>query len=512
MKHDWLWADRQPPALLTAKLLPLLVGATLLSASPAEAGRLQSWEFSTRENRLTFTTDESVLPSVQLVSDPTRLVIDLPGTTLGRSRVNQLIGGSIREVRVAQFNAQTTRIVIELNPGYTLDPEQVQVRGNTNENWTVQLPAPQQSEAFSSSTSNRPSLAQAVVDPADAGTQLEGVRITQDGFFFRTTGEKPNVVQEYSDDRRQLTLELEDTALSSRLTDRDIAVDRYQVSRIQLAPIEDKNPPAVRIVLELAADAPEWRATATNLGGVVLVPTGGLAAAPPGDRTSQSLTNPTRQTQPSAEPRIPVTLPSPARGNADFMSTPIELPDVSDRRVRIAIDPGHGGRDPGAVGISGLQEKIVVLDISQKVAQLLEQQGAQVILTRRDDTEIELEPRVRDANQGNANLFVSIHANAIDLDHPGINGTETYYYSSSAGYQLAQTIQTSVVEGTGMRNIGVKESRFYVLRNTHMPAALVEVGFVTGQVDAPRLADPVFRERMAEAIARGILQYVQQRL
>ncbi|MBI4781828.1 MAG: N-acetylmuramoyl-L-alanine amidase [Oscillatoriophycideae cyanobacterium NC_groundwater_1537_Pr4_S-0.65um_50_18] len=489
----------------------------LLPASPAEAGRLQSWEFSTRENRLTFTTDESVLPSVQLVPDPTRLVIDLPGTTLGRSRVNQLIGGSIREVRVAQFNAQTTRIVIELNPGYTLDPEQVQVQGSTNENWTVQLPAPQQSEvSFSSSASNRPSAslaqADAVVDPADVGTQLEGVRITQDGFFFRTTGEKPNVVQEYSDDRRQLTLELEDTALSPRLTDRDIAVDRYQVSRIQLAPMEGKNPPAVQIVLELTADAPEWRATATNLGGVVLVPTGGLAAAPPGDRTSQSLTNPTRQTQSVAEPRIPVTLPSADRSNTDLMSTPIELPDVSDRRVRIAIDPGHGGRDPGAVGINGLQEKIVVLDISQKVAQLLEQQGAQVILTRRDDTEIELEPRVRDANQGNANLFVSIHANAIDLDHPGTNGTETYYYSSSAGYQLAQTIQTSVAEGTGMRNIGVKEARFYVLRNTHMPAALVEVGFVTGQVDAPRLADPVFRERMAEAIARGILQYVQQRL
>lgn len=517
MKYLW----RSPSGLLPPKLLSLLLGVgILLFSSPAEAGQLQSWQFNSRENRLTFTTDEGVLPSVQLVPDPMRLVIDLPGTRLGRSRISQSADDGIREIRLAQFNANTTRIVIELSPGYTIDPTQVKVQGASDTNWMVQLPTPQQNEAEQNfdRLTGASSGTVSGTSTTTSGTVLEGVRVTQDGFFFRTSGQKPNLVQEYSDDRRQLILELKDTALSPRLTQRDITVDRYRVSRIQLVPVEGGNPPVVRIVLNTAEDSPEWQATVANLGGVVLVPVGGLAAADPDDRTSQSLTaeSTTSQSvnqpvanrnQPSSNSRTAIDLSSP-----DFLNTPIELPDVSNQRVRIAIDPGHGGRDPGAVGINGLQEKIIVLDIAQKVTQLLEQQGAQVILTRSNDTEIELEPRVQDANQGNANVFVSIHANAIDMDHPGTNGAETYYYSSDEAFQLAQTIQTSVAQGTGMRNIGVKQARFYVLRNTHMPAALVEVGFVTGQVDAPRLADPTFRDRMAQAIARGILQYVQQRL
>jgi N-acetylmuramoyl-L-alanine amidase len=186
-----------------------------------------------------------------------------------------------------------------------------------------------------------------------------------------------------------------------------------------------------------------------------------------------------------------------------------ELPRISDGRLVVVLDPGHGGGDPGAVGINGLQEKTIVLPIALQVAALLEQQGVQVILTRNTDQEVELEPRVRMAEQANATIFVSIHANSISLSRPDINGLETYYYSPD-GQQLAQEIQTSVAQATGMRNIGVKSARFYVLRHTSMPAALVEVGFVTGRDDAPRLADPAFRDRIAEGIARGILQYVQR--
>lgn len=174
------------------------------------------------------------------------------------------------------------------------------------------------------------------------------------------------------------------------------------------------------------------------------------------------------------------------------------------------IDPGHGGRDPGAVGIGGLQEKNVILPISRRVAALLEQNGVQAVMTRSDDRFISLRGRTDMASRARANLFVSIHANAISLSRPDVNGVETYYYSS--GQRLAQTIHRSMLQSTGMRDRGVKRARFYVLRNTSMPAVLVEVGFVTGREDAPRLSDPRFRDQMAEAIARGILQYVQQNL
>ncbi|MGK7890303.1 MAG: DUF3747 domain-containing protein [Leptolyngbyaceae cyanobacterium] len=178
-----------------------------------------------------------------------------------------------------------------------------------------------------------------------------------------------------------------------------------------------------------------------------------------------------------------------------------------NRRV-IVLDPGHGGRDPGAVGRNNLYEKTVVNDITRKVADLLEAQGMQVVLTRQGDSTLDLEPRVQVAERNDADLFVSIHANAISMSRPEVNGAETYFYRSSAGRQLASHIQRNLV-ATGMRDRGVREARFYVIRRTSMPAALVEVGFVTGAQDAPRLASASFRTELAEAIAGGILSYVR---
>jgi N-acetylmuramoyl-L-alanine amidase len=112
------------------------------------------------------------------------------------------------------------------------------------------------------------------------------------------------------------------------------------------------------------------------------------------------------------------------------------------------------------------------------------------------------------AQRMNANLFVSIHANAISLSRPDVNGLETYYYSN--GQRLARTIHNSILQSLDIRDRGVRTARFYVLRRTSMPSVLVEVGFVTGREDAAKLSDPTYRSQMAQAIARGILQYLQQ--
>jgi N-acetylmuramoyl-L-alanine amidase len=185
------------------------------------------------------------------------------------------------------------------------------------------------------------------------------------------------------------------------------------------------------------------------------------------------------------------------------------LPNVTPNgRIVVVIDPGHGGGDPGAVGIGNIHEADVVLAISQQVASLLQQQGIQAVLTRNSDIEIDLEPRVQMAERANATLFVSIHANSMGMDRPDVNGVETYYYASGA--ELAQTIQDSIISSLGMTDRGIRQARFYVLRRTSMPAVLVETGFVTGSEDAPRLANASFQSQMATAIARGILQYLQQ--
>jgi N-acetylmuramoyl-L-alanine amidase CwlD len=182
---------------------------------------------------------------------------------------------------------------------------------------------------------------------------------------------------------------------------------------------------------------------------------------------------------------------------------------VPRERIVVVIDPGHGGRDPGAVGIGGLREKDVVLSISRQVANLLEREGIQVVMTRADDRALELSTRVQMAQRANANYFVSIHANALSMSRPDVDGVETFYHRS--GRELAQSIQNSIMQSVNMNNRGVKQANFYVLRNTSMPSVLVEVGFVTGRDDAAKLRDASFQTTMAGAIARGIVQNVRSR-
>jgi N-acetylmuramoyl-L-alanine amidase len=101
-----------------------------------------SWRFDSNQNRLVFTTDAGVQPKAQLIANPTRVVIDLPGIALGRPTANQRLRGAIREIRVGQFENQTTRIVIELAPGYTLDPTAGKIPGNNIESMVGELPTP----------------------------------------------------------------------------------------------------------------------------------------------------------------------------------------------------------------------------------------------------------------------------------------------------------------------------------------------------------------------------------
>lgn len=124
----------------------------ILFAAPASADILKSWNFDRSRNQLTFTTDEPVQPTAQLVPNPSRIVIDLPGIRLDRPKVNQLVGGAIKSIRIAKFEAQTTRLVIDLDPNYTVEAQAVQVRSQSAQQWTVQLPPPKPATPNLSST------------------------------------------------------------------------------------------------------------------------------------------------------------------------------------------------------------------------------------------------------------------------------------------------------------------------------------------------------------------------
>ncbi|WP_078394023.1 N-acetylmuramoyl-L-alanine amidase family protein [Shouchella patagoniensis] len=185
------------------------------------------------------------------------------------------------------------------------------------------------------------------------------------------------------------------------------------------------------------------------------------------------------------------------------LSNSIAKADVSGKTI--VIDPGHGGNDPGAVA-NGLEEKEVVLDVAVQTKQMLEAAGAEVLMSRQADTYIGLNERAQMANANQADTFVSIHANA--WEQPSANGTETYHFPSSVqGRALAESLQNELVVELGRTDRGVKSANFNVLKQTVMPAALVELAFVTNVEEAELMKTAAFREQAAEAIYQGLMSY-----
>ncbi|WP_422448189.1 N-acetylmuramoyl-L-alanine amidase [Thermoanaerobacterium sp. DL9XJH110] len=171
--------------------------------------------------------------------------------------------------------------------------------------------------------------------------------------------------------------------------------------------------------------------------------------------------------------------------------------------MRIVIDPGHGGSDPGAVGPNGLKEAHVNLAVALKVAEKLRKAGVEVKLTRTSDVFIDLQPRCDIANSFGADYFVSIHCNSAGT--PKARGTETYCYKlGGKGEVLAKVIQAELIAATGRVNRGIKTANYYVLRRTNMPAVLTELAFISNPEEERLLSNPEFQEKFAIAIARGI--------
>lgn len=217
----------------------------------------------------------------------------------------------------------------------------------------------------------------------------------------------------------------------------------------------------------------------------------------------------------------------------------------------IVIDAGHGGKDPGAIGRYGLKEKGVVLDVAAKVKKELERCGFRVELTRSEDRFIRLTERPQVANAGKADLFVSIHANANKSRW--IEGFEVYYLTEAVddnaralaaaenaplemesvsfldakllqslkaivwdmiytenrkeSIELAQYIGRAVSEKMNLKLLGVRGAPFAVLKGAKMPAVLVEIGYISNRDGEKKLRDPVYRNRMAEAIVSGISDF-----
>lgn len=175
----------------------------------------------------------------------------------------------------------------------------------------------------------------------------------------------------------------------------------------------------------------------------------------------------------------------------------------------IVVDAGHGGKDPGASS-NKLTESTVTLNVAKRVEAKLKKAGAKVLMTRSNNSYLTLEQRTDFAKKNYAETFVSIHVNAAGSS--AAKGTEVYYDSStnpnaSESKQLANKIHNSILKGADMADRGVRDQRFYVVRNNNVAAVLVELGFITNSADFKKLSSDQYAEIYAEAIYQGLVQY-----
>ncbi|BAF58967.1 MAG: SH3 domain-containing protein [Pelotomaculum sp.] len=208
-------------------------------------------------------------------------------------------------------------------------------------------------------------------------------------------------------------------------------------------------------------------------------------------------------------------------GDRKTLTVETYIPDISSsfKGKVIAVDAGHGSPDPGAIGPKGTKEKDITLDVAKKAAKLLESRGAKVVMTRPGDKETGLYERAGMANKAGADVFVSIHINA---NHdPALGGTSTYIYSGSSepgqaarvqeSRRLANYVQSELLKTLGLRDAGVREADFAVLRTTNMPAVLIELAFISNPAEEKLMNTDSFRNKAAEAIVKGIGLYFSEK-
>lgn len=175
--------------------------------------------------------------------------------------------------------------------------------------------------------------------------------------------------------------------------------------------------------------------------------------------------------------------------------------------IRILIDPGHGGKDPGTLW-KDVYEKDINLAIAKKLVKILTDAGYRVLMTRDSDARVVLSERVKLAEEQQVDLFVSIHQNALEKDTV-TEGFEIYSSSRPGSAELAELIRSGLRTATGAVDKGItKNSDLYVLDNTTMPACLVETGFLTCKEERERLLNEDYQQKVAQGIAEGILKFL----
>lgn len=379
---------------------------------------------------------------------------------------------------------------------------------------TPSPPPPQALSAQRTSARNTPSL-------------LKAIRreVLPDALRFTLEIEREVAFRdERLDGPPRVFVDLQNTRASEPLKDATLPFPDDVVKRVRIGRQADAR---TRVVFDLTASGPHSVYALYNPFRIVVDLARPIQAVPDARRASN--------------PGVPPAAAAANTGGGFSLSRQLGL-----GVARVVIDPGHGGHDPGAQ-IKGLTEADLVLDVAMRLEKLLAGEGIEVLLTRRSDTYLTLEERTAKANQSEADLFLSIHANASTI--ATANGVETYFLnfaqnkeaeaiaarenaaSARSMHQLpdlvraittnnkldesrdfARMVQASLFDelrktNKSVKNLGVKQAPFMVLIGATMPAALSEIAFMTNRQEATLIRTEQYRQKIAEALSAGVLRY-----
>jgi N-acetylmuramoyl-L-alanine amidase len=508
------------------KLTWLLVSSfgAMLAALPASASEIVSWQFNRDNGQLDFSTDSPVQPEAQMLANPGKLVILLPETNFKKPTFRQSSSRGVREFRVGyDAETRTTSLVFELEPSYAFDLEKVLVQASSTNRWIVKLPEPQIVRGGAAAVGAVPVLSEdgrvITAEPKVTSTIVAGVSASSNPAPVTTSN--PNIVPVNLGDVPTLLAAANPVVVSAVELDKqynrvivrgsrqmsfkggwDARTSSYRINidNARLAGgirLPSGSPVDLRVSQGSTFVQIELRRyDRYQVGPAVQYYSGQILSLPYGSSSrtvATRTTTATTITRPTTQAQTPITRPN--------------------SKVLVMIDPGHGGRDPGAIGLGGLEEVEVILPIAKRLASILESRGIATRLTRDGDYYVGLDERVSLSNRYDATIFVSIHANSID-GRPDVNGLETYYYGSEGG-KLAEVVHRNVLstvtaKGFYLGDRNTRSARFLVLRKSRVPAILVETGYLTNESEVARLRRDDYRAIQAEGIAKGIIEYLSR--
>jgi N-acetylmuramoyl-L-alanine amidase len=520
-------ADNQSPSAATKPDV-----STVRSARLPRVTGIRHW--STPDyTRVAIDLESEVKFTSQRISTPSRIFFDLKDTKLASTLVGksfEVDDGFLKKVRVAQYAADRTRVVLDVD--------------NLSRYDAFLLPNPYRliidihgKNGHAKRNEPETNAPETVAESSDAAVPTQSEK---------TSEKTKSVVLAKADSP-------DTSALSSAA-----AKTNGMVKKIVDADDDDENSASAT---EAAAETVPKRARKINSHDGIVV-----------DKVAKTDDDDTSQVSDSDSSNAAAhDIPAPHRQSSSHALASNKSQSVLDLDARearptsggdrsliralglkigkIVIDPGHGGHDTGTIGPDGLREKDLVLEVGRRLGKLLETRlGAEVVYTRKDDTFIPLETRTAIANQARADLFVSIHANSSH--DPDARGVETYYLNFTSSpdaldvaarenavseksiYELqdlvkkiamkekieesrefAADVQSSLHSGLAtkspaIRDRGVKKAPFIVLIGANMPSILAEISFVSNPTDERHLATSEYRERIAESLYKGIARYV----